>query len=85
MRAKSSINRGHRFGVTFHRKLRNKSTLASELDNIEGVGPTRKKNLLKAMGSLKRVKQASIDELSAVAKIGPELAAEIYTYFHKEK
>lgn len=75
----------HRFGVTFHRKLRNKSTLASELDNIEGVGPTRKKNLLKAMGSLKRVKQASIDELSAVAKIGPELAAEIYTYFHKEK
>ncbi len=72
----------HRFGITFHRKLRNTATLASELDNIDGVGPARKKILLKTLGSLKKIKQASVEELSSVPGIGPELAAEIFTYFH---
>jgi excinuclease ABC subunit C len=71
----------HRFGITFHRKLRNSATLASELDNIDGVGPTRKKNLLKTLGSLKKIKQASVEELGSVSGVGPELAAEIYRYF----
>lgn len=75
----------HRFGITFHRKLRNTATLTSELDKISGVGPTRKKNLLKTLGSLKKIKQASIENLSSVSGIGPELAAEIFNYFRNEK
>ncbi len=74
----------HRFGVTFHRKLRNKSTLASELDSIAGIGPSRKKQLLKSLGSLKRVKSATAEELTAVPGVGIELAQQIYKYFHKD-
>ncbi len=75
----------HRFGITFHRKLRNTATLASELDKISGVGPTRKKNLLKTLGSLKKIKQASVENLSSVTGIGPDLAAEIYSYFRTKQ
>jgi excinuclease ABC subunit C len=71
----------HRFGVTFHRKLRNKSTLASELDAIPGVGPTRKKQLLKTLGSLKKIEQASLEELTDVPGIGNEVAVEIFRFF----
>ena len=72
----------HRFGITFHRHLRRKSTLASELDNVPGIGPSRKKALLKSMGSLAAVKKAAREELAAVAGIGPELADQIWTHFH---
>jgi excinuclease ABC subunit C len=73
----------HRYGVTFHRKLRNKSTLASDLDNIPGIGAEKKKQLLRHMGSLKRVKSGTIPELMDVKGIGRELATEIFNYFHK--
>lgn len=75
----------HRFGVTFHRKLRNRATLASELDEIVGIGPSRKKQLLKNLGSLKKIKEASLEQLSTVPGIGPELGAVIFAHFHKEK
>ncbi len=73
----------HRFGVTFHRKLRNKKTLGSELDQIPGIGPSRKKLLLKTLGSLKRVKEADLDQLRSVPGLGDELASQIHDYFHK--
>jgi len=72
----------HRYGVTFHRKLRNKATLLSELDTIPGIGEEKKKNLLKHMGSLKRIKRASIADLLEVKGIGNELAKQINTHFH---
>ncbi len=72
----------HRYGVTFHRKLRQKSTLASQLDQIPGIGSDRKKQLLKHLGSLKRIQNASPEALAEVKGIGPELAKEIYNYFH---
>lgn len=72
----------HRYGVTFHRKLRNKATLTSELDAIPGIGAEKKKQLLKHMGSLKRVKAASVDDLCEVQGIGPELASSIFNHFH---
>ena len=72
----------HRFGVTFHRKLRNKATLASELDRISGIGTEKKKQLLRHMGSLKRIKTASFTELMEVKGIGEELAKEIIDFFH---
>ncbi len=72
----------HRFGVTFHRKLRNKKTLASELDGIPGIGPSRKKQLLKTLGSLKRIKEADLDQLRSVPGLGDELASQIHNHFH---
>ncbi len=72
----------HRYGITFHRKLRKKATLTSELDAIPGIGETKKKNLLRHMGSLKRVKAATVEELQQVKGIGRELAKEINSHFH---
>ena len=71
----------HRFGVTFHRSLRNKQTLSSKLDEIPGVGPVRKKQLLKQIGSLKKISEASVADLMTVDGIGAELAEEIHNYF----
>lgn len=53
----------HRFAITFHRQLRSKNSFASKLDNIEGLGPKRKKNLLKEFKSLKNITAASVEEL----------------------
>lgn len=72
----------HRYGITFHRKLRKKKSLQSELETIQGVGPNRKKILLKTLGSLKRIKNASIDELADVPGLGSELAKQIWDHFH---
>jgi excinuclease ABC subunit C len=74
----------HRYGLNLHRKLRTKSTLASELDAIEGIGPQKKQQLLKTLGSLTRIKQASEEKLLQVPGIGPELAREIRRHFHGE-
>lgn len=56
----------HRFAIRFHRDRRSKHQLASELDNIKGIGPKTKTQLLKAFKSVKRVKEASLEELTAV-------------------
>ncbi|MCK9296792.1 MAG: excinuclease ABC subunit UvrC [Desulfobulbaceae bacterium] len=74
----------HRYGITFHRKLRHKSAFASEIDNIPGVGPERKKKLLQVFGSLTKLKNASAAELAAVPGIGPELAETIARFFKGE-
>jgi excinuclease ABC subunit C len=73
----------HRFGVTFHRRLRHKKAFASELDGITGIGQGRKKELLRQMGSLAAIKKAGADELAAVDGIGPGLARQIWNYFHE--
>jgi len=56
----------HRFAITFHRQLRSKNSFASKLDNIDGLGPKRKKALLKEFKSLKNIQAASVEELQAV-------------------
>ena len=52
----------HRFAITFHRQQRGKHTIASSLDGIEGIGPKRKKLLLKHFGSLKKIQAATKEE-----------------------
>ncbi len=74
----------HRFGITFHRRLRNRETLASQLGELQGVGEKRKKQLLKTLGSLKRVRQATPEQLAAVPGIGPRLAQSIYEQLRKK-
>jgi excinuclease ABC subunit C len=53
----------HRFGITFHRNKRSKSQISSELDNIKGIGPQTKKKLLSHFKSIKRIKEASEEEI----------------------
>lgn len=67
----------HRFAISFHRELRAKSMTLSILDEIEGIGPKRKKILLKAFPSFKRLKKASYDELAKLPGISPQLARRI--------
>jgi len=76
-------NESHRFAVTYHRKLRFKAGIASELDAILGVGPKRAKDLVQFFGSVPRIRKASIEELRAAPGIGPALAETIYRHFHK--
>ncbi|MCF8055108.1 MAG: excinuclease ABC subunit UvrC [Desulfocapsa sp.] len=71
----------HRYGITFHRKLRGKDSVTSTLDDIPGVGPGRKKTLLKHFGSVKRIREAGIEELSSVPGIGRDTADTIHKHF----
>jgi excinuclease ABC subunit C len=70
----------HRFALGYHRKLRHKESLASALDSIPGIGPKRKKALLKKFGSVRSIKEASIDELSQVPGITGKLAEKVKEY-----
>jgi excinuclease ABC subunit C len=72
----------HRFAVTYHKKLRQKRTLQSVLDQIPGVGPTLRTSLLRHLGSARRVRAASVAELAAVPKVTPKLAQRIHGFFH---
>ncbi|HEY2986528.1 MAG TPA: excinuclease ABC subunit UvrC [Candidatus Binatia bacterium] len=67
----------HRFAITYHKKVRAKQTLYSALDKIPGIGGARKRALLRAFGSVKRIEEASIDELLKVPLINEKVAQEI--------
>lgn len=67
----------HRFAISFHRKKRSKSMVASVLDEIPGLGPARKKALLKHFGSVKKIRESAAEEIAQVPGIGPVLAAQI--------
>ena len=67
----------HRFAITFHRQKRSKSMTQSELTGIAGLGPARRKALLKQFSSLKKLRQAGVDEIAAVPGVGPDLARRI--------
>gem|GEM_PF-1718071 len=73
----------HRFGITFHRRWRQKENFLSSLDTISGIGPARKKILLTRFGSVAGVRAASVKELAAIPQIGPELAEAIWSHLHK--
>jgi excinuclease ABC subunit C len=75
-------NEVHNLAIRSHRTLRSKAIKSSELDGIEGVGAKRKNILLRYFGSIDKIKQATIDEMSRVENIGPKFAQKIYSYFH---
>jgi excinuclease ABC subunit C len=68
----------HRFAVAYHRQKRARRALASPLDDVPGVGPSRKKALLKRFGSLARLARAEVDEIASTPGIGPELARAVH-------
>ena len=67
----------HRFAVSFHRNLRSKSSLKSSIDMVTGIGPKRKRMLLRKFGSLQGIKDASVDEIAAVPGLTRSLAVRL--------
>jgi excinuclease ABC subunit C len=72
----------HRFAINFHRKRRRKETLSSSLDDIDGVGPKTKRELLKHFGSLDAIKDAQPEQLEDVEGVGPSTAETIHRFFN---
>jgi excinuclease ABC subunit C len=74
----------HRFAITYHRKLRERSAVRSELDDIPGIGGTRKKALLREFGSVERIRQSTVEELSRIPGMSKRAAENILAYFAGE-
>ncbi len=68
----------HRFAITFHRELRDKAMTVSVLDEVEGVGPTRKKAIMRHFGSMKRLRAASVDDIAEVKGVPRQVAEAVY-------
>ena len=74
----------HRFAITYHRQLRNKRMTKSVLDDIAGLGPKRKKRLVKEMGGVRAVQAADLEDLKALTWLPDDVAIAIYETAHKE-
>lgn len=72
----------HRFAITYHRSLRSKEQVRSVMDDIPGVGPARRKALMKHFKSIGDIKEASVEELEELPEIPRNIAEEIYSFFH---
>ena len=73
----------HRFALTYHRLKRGKKMTRSALDGIAGLGPARRKTLLKTFGSVKRLRAATVEEIAAVRSIPRSVAEEVYRSLHE--
>ena len=72
----------HRFAITFHRQLRGKGQVRSILDDIPGVGPARRKELMKHFENIDAIKQASVEELQELPSMNKKSAEDVYKFFH---
>jgi excinuclease ABC subunit C len=75
----------HRFAVTYHKKLRGKAAIASRLEEVPGVGPERRKALLKQFGSLQKVLEASREELASVQGMTEKEAGAVWRHLHEDE
>lgn len=74
----------HRFAIEYHRSLRGKSQVKSVLDDIPGVGPSRRKALMRHFKSIEEIKEADVEKLAKVPEIPRHIAEGIYNFFHQE-
>jgi excinuclease ABC subunit C len=74
----------HRFAITYHRTVRGKRALASVFDDVPGIGPTRKKALLKRFGSVRRIREASVEEVAQTPGVNRELAERLKSRLARE-
>ena len=74
----------HRFAIEYHRSLRTKDQVHSVLDDIEGIGPARRKALMKAFPSLEEIKAAEVERLAEVPSMNRAAAEKVYEFFHKK-
>ncbi len=72
----------HRFAIEFHRKLRSQGQVHSILDEINGIGPARRKALMKHYTSIEEIKNASVEELKTLPSMNEKSAKEVYSFFH---
>lgn len=72
----------HRFAIEYHRKLRGKGQVHSILDEINGIGPTRRKSLMKHYANIEEIRNASIEELKKLPSMNEKSAKEVYRFFH---
>ncbi len=75
----------HRFAIEYHRALRNKSQVRSILDDINGIGPTRRRALMKYFQSLEAIQAAEVDEIMKVPAMNRQSAEQVYEFFHKQQ
>ncbi|MTI47324.1 MAG: excinuclease ABC subunit UvrC [Firmicutes bacterium] len=75
----------HRFAINYHRSLRDKKMFKSILDDIKGIGNTRKKALLKSLGSIDNIKKATVEELSSIEGMNKRAAQSVYDFFRGKK
>ena len=73
----------HRFAIEYHRRLRSKSQVHSVLDDIDGIGPARRKALMRQFQSLERIKNATLDEMAATESMNQAAAEKVYNFLHK--
>lgn len=75
----------HRFAIEYHRSLRSKAQVRSVLDDIPGVGPARRKALMRHFKSIEEIKGASVEQLMEIPELNKRAAEDIYAFFHKEQ
>ena len=75
----------HRFAIEYHRSLRSKAQVKSALDEIPGVGPARRKALMRYFGSINEIREASVEKLCEVPEIPEHIGRQIFAFFHEEK
>ena len=75
----------HRFAITYHKKMRGKGTIRSALGEISGIGGIRQKALLRFFGSVEKIKDATLEELTRVPKMNSKSAQRVYSFFHADK
>jgi excinuclease ABC subunit C len=75
----------HRFAISYHKKIRKREILYSSLEDITGIGPRRKQQLLKHFGSLNRIAGATVEELQVVPNLSKVLGQDIFNFFHGNK
>ena len=73
----------HRFAIEYHKSLRGKTQIRSVLDDIKGVGPERRKALMRHFKDIQKIKEASLEELTQVDSITEKVAEEIYRFFRE--
>ena len=72
----------HRFAIEYHRLLRSKGQVRSILDDIPGIGPTRRKELMRHFQGIDDIKAATVEELSGLPGMNKKAAEQVYTFFH---
>ncbi len=73
----------HRFAIEYHKQLRGKGQVHSILDDIEGIGPARRKDLMRSFSSLEEIKAASVEELAKIPSMNEKAAESVYKFFHQ--
>ena len=72
----------HRFAITFHKKVRGRETIKSELGDVPGIGRVRQRELLEHFKTVEKIKEATEEELSKVSKMNRDSVRHVYRFFH---